>query len=257
MDLLKDKTAIVTGASSGLGRAIAVRFAAEGATVIAADIRDLPIEGGKATHRVIQDAGGDASFSVTDVSSWEAVDRLISGAVERLGRLDIMVNNAAIYTSTSLVDTSEAQWRRVMGVNLDGVFFGCKRAVQQMLKQEPRAEVRGRIINIASQHGMVACPGDPAYAVSKAGVAHLTRQIAADYAKDFIVCNAIAPGKILTGKMDIAIDPDLLAYSRSRTPWPRLGRPEDIAGTAAFLASDMATYLTGTNLLVDGGWMAS
>jgi glucose 1-dehydrogenase len=257
MDLLKDKTAIVTGASSGLGRAIAVRFAAEGATVIAADVRDLPIEGGKATHRVIQDAGGDASFSVTDVSSWDAVDRLISGAVERLGRLDIMVNNAAIYTSTSLVDTSEAQWRRVMGVNLDGVFFGCKRAVQQMLKQEPRAEVRGRIINIASQHGMVACPGDPAYAVSKAGVAHLTRQIAADYAKDFIVCNAIAPGKILTGKTDIAIDPDLLAYSRSRTPWPRLGRPEDIAGTAAFLASDMATYLTGTNLLVDGGWMAS
>lgn len=256
MGLLQGKVAVVTGASSGLGRAMAVRFAAEGAKVVLADVRDLPIEGGSSTLDLIRENGGEGYFEATDVSDWDSVDRLVSGTVGRYGQLDVMVNNAAIYTSTSLLDTSEAQWRRVMAVNLDGVFFGCKRAVQQMLKQEPRGEARGRIINIASQHGMVACPGDPAYSVSKAGVAHLSRQIAVDYAKQLIVCNAIAPGKILTGKADIATDPDLLAYSRSRTPWPRLGEPKDIAATATFLASDMATYLTGVTLLVDGGWMA-
>jgi glucose 1-dehydrogenase len=256
MSLLQEKVAIVTGASSGIGRAIATRFAAEGAKVVVADVREEPIEGGPSTLDVIREAGGDASFIPTDVSSWQAIDNVVGETVRRYGRLDVMVNNAAIYTSTSLLDTSEAQWRRVMAVNLDGVFFGCKRAIQQMLAQECRGEARGRIINLASQHGMVACPGDPAYGVSKAAIAHLTRQIAVDYAKDEIVCNAIAPGKVLTGRTDIGIDPDQLAYSRSRTPWPRLGEPKDIAGTATFLASDMATYLTGVNLLVDGGWMA-
>ena len=256
MNLLQGRVAIVTGASSGLGRAIATRFAAEGATVTVADIRDRPIEGGAPTVEMIREAGGRADFQRVDVSDWTSIDGLVATVVARHGRLDVMVNNAAISTSTSLVDTSVDQWRRVMAVNLDGVFFGCKRAVQQMLTQEPRGEARGRIINLASQHGMVACPGDPAYGVSKAAVAHLTRQIAVDYATDLIVCNAIAPGKILTGRTDVAIDPDILAYSRARTPWPRLGKPDDIAGTAAFLASDMASYLTGINLLVDGGWMA-
>jgi glucose 1-dehydrogenase len=257
MSLLQEKVAIVTGASSGIGRAIATRFAAEGAKVVVADPRDTPIEGGASTLDLIREAGGEGMFVATDVSRWDAVDSLVGDTVARYGRLDIMVNNAAIYTSTSLLDTTEDQWRRVMAVNLDGVFFGCKRAIQQMLAQEARGEAQGRIINLASQHGMVACPGDPAYGVSKAAVAHLTRQIAADYAKDRIVCNAIAPGKVLTGRTDIGIDPDQLAYSRSRTPWPRLGEPKDIAGTAVFLASEMATYLTGATLLVDGGWMAS
>ncbi len=256
MALLQGKIAIVTGASSGLGRAIAVRFAAEGANVVVSDVRQTPIEGGPPTVEMIRGAGGTADYREADVSDWAAVDRLVGDAVTRYGRLDVMVNNAAIYTSTTLLETTEAQWRRVMAVNLDGVFFGCKRAVQQMLTQEPVGEARGRIINLASQHGMVASPGDPAYGVSKAAVAHLTRQVAVDYAKDLIVCNAIAPGKIVTGRGGIATDPDQLAYSRSRTPWPRLGEPTDVAATAAFLASDMATYMTGVNLLVDGGWMA-
>jgi len=256
MGLLDDKIAIVTGASSGLGRAIAVRFAAEGAEVVLADVRREPVEGGAPTVELIRGAGRQACFEETDVAQWAAVDRLVSGVVAKFGRLDVMVNNAAIFTSTSLVDTTEEQWRRVMSVNLDGVFFGCKRAVQQMLLQEPRAEARGRIINLSSQHGMVASPGDPAYAVSKAAVAHLTRQIAVDYGKDQIVCNAVAPGKILTGRGGVAIDPDALAYSRARTPWPRLGEPRDVAAAATFLASDMATYMTGINLMVDGGWMA-
>jgi NAD(P)-dependent dehydrogenase (short-subunit alcohol dehydrogenase family) len=167
-----------------------------------------------------------------------------------------MVNNAAIYTSTNLIETTPEQWNRVIGVNLTGFFYCNKRAVMQMLAQAPVNEVRGRIINISSQHGMVACPGDLPYSVSKGGIVQMTRQIAVDHADDLIVCNAIAPGKIITGKPGVANDPDALDYSRRRTPWPRLGQPSDVAGAALFLASDMASYVTGINLMVDGGWMA-
>jgi NAD(P)-dependent dehydrogenase (short-subunit alcohol dehydrogenase family) len=103
---------------------------------------------------------------------------------------------------------------------------------------------------------MVASPGDCSYGVSKAGAVYITRQVAVDYAKDLIICNAVAPGKIITGKPDIDDDPAILDYSQRRTPWPRLGRPDDVAGAALFLASDLATYMTGVNLMVDGGWMA-
>jgi glucose 1-dehydrogenase len=257
VSLLKDRVAIVTGAASGIGRAIAVTFAAEDALVVVADTREEPIEGGEATVAQIRSAGGQALFWPTDVSRWTDIDRLVAETARMHGRLDIMVNNAAIYTGTRLTETSEEQWSQVMAVNLTGMFFGCKRAVQQMLTQEPMGEVRGRIINISSQHGMVAAPGDCAYGVSKAGAVYLTRQIAADYAKDRIVCNAVAPGKILTGKPAIDADPARLAYSKSRTPWPRLGAPNDVAKAALYLASDLASYVTGTNLMVDGGWMAA
>jgi len=143
-----------------------------------------------------------------------------------------------------------------MAVNLTGMFNGCKRAVQQMLTQEPRDEVRGRLINIGSQHGVVSCPGDPAYGVTKAGAIYITRQIAADYAKHLIVCNCISPGKIVTGQPGLAADPARMEYARQRTPWPRLGRPADVANAAVFLASNRATYITGANLVVDGGWLA-
>jgi len=168
-----------------------------------------------------------------------------------------MVNNAATYTGTSLVETSEAQWRQVMAVNVDGLFFGCKRAVQQMLTQAPIGEVRGRIVNISSQHGMVASAGDAPYGVSKSSAVYMTRQVAVEHAKDLIVCNAVAPGKIVTGKPGIDDDPARLARAQSRTPWPRLGRPDDVASAALFLASDMASFVTGINLMVDGGWMAA
>ena len=257
MGLIDGRVAIVTGASSGIGRAIALRFAAEGAIVALADLRETPVEGGEPTLELIHRAGGRAFAMTADVARWTDVDRVVSETVRRHGRLDIMVNNAATYTTTGILDTTEDQWNRVMSVNVTGVFFGCKRAVQQMLRQEVRNEARGRIVNISSQHGMIACPGDFPYGVSKAGVAYLTKQIAVDYARDQIVCNAVAPGKIITGKPGVAMDPAALDYSRSRTPWPRLGRPPDVAAAAAFLASDMASYMTGVNLLVDGGWMAA
>jgi NAD(P)-dependent dehydrogenase (short-subunit alcohol dehydrogenase family) len=224
-------------------------------------MREEPIEGGEPTVAEIRRTGRRALFWPADVSQWTDIDRLVAETARLHGRLDVMVNNAATYTATKLLDTTEEQWNRVMAVNLTGMFFGCKRAIQQMLTQEPTGkppgEARGRIVNISSQHGMIASPGDCAYGVSKAGAVYLTRQVAADYAKDLIICNAVAPGKILTGKPAIDSDPARLAYSKSRTPWQRLGQPDDEANAALYLASDLASYVTGTNLMVDGGWMAA
>jgi len=254
--LLAGKTAVVTGASSGIGRAIATTFAAEGAVVVIADVTTEPLEGGEPTADLIIRAGGEASFETVDVGRWEDIDLAVAKTVSSHGRLDIMVNNAATYTGTALLETSAAQWERIMTVNLTGMFNGCKRAIQQMITQEPRQEVRGRVINLGSQHGIVCAPRDTPYGVSKAGAIYLTKQIAVDYAKDLIVCNCISPGKIVTGKPGMAMDPALLEYARRRTPWPRFGRPEDIANAAVFLASDRATFITGSNLVVDGGWLA-
>ena len=253
MALLAGKVAIVTGASSGIGRAIATSVAAEGARVALADITEEPLEGGAPTRDLI---GAACVFQRTDVAVWDDVDALVARTVERFGRLDIMVNNAAIFSGTALLDTTEDQWERVMAVNMTGMFHGCKRAVAQMRTQAPVAEARGRIINLGSQQGIVTSPRDTAYGVSKAGAIYITRQIAVDYAKELIVCNSISPGKVVTGKPGLPMDPALLENARRRTPWPRLGRPEDIANAAVFLASDRATFITGANLVVDGGWLA-
>lgn len=252
---LEGRTAVVTGAASGLGRAIARKFAAEGASVVISDIRETPLEGGDPTEALITAEGGTVLSIPGDQSSWEDVDALVSAAVARFGRLDVMVPNAAISDGCELTDCEPESWDRVMSVNLRGVYFCLKRAVQQMLTQEPLEgdEARGRIVNLSSQHGMVCSPGDFSYGVSKAGVAYMTRQIAVDYAERGIVCNAVAPGKILTGRPD---GMNKIEYSTARTPFPRLGRPEDIANAATFLASPEASYMTGHNLLVDGGWMA-
>jgi glucose 1-dehydrogenase len=253
MSQLAGKIAIVTGASSGIGRAIALSFAAEGARVVAADITEEPLEGGVPTREL---AGGACTFERADVAVWEDIDGLVSRTVDEFGRLDIMVNNAAIFSGTALLDTEKEQWERVMAVNMTGMFYGCKRAVAQMRGQTPVAEVRGRVINLGSQQGIVTSPRDTAYGVSKAGAIYITRQIAVDYAKDLIVCNSISPGKIVTGKPGLPMDPALLENARRRTPWPRLGRPEDIANAAVFLAGDRATFITGANIVVDGGWLA-
>jgi glucose 1-dehydrogenase len=251
---LTGRVAVVTGGASGLGRAIALRFADEGASVVVGDVRRDPREGGTSTEALIGDRG---FFLEADISRWHDVDRLVTSAIEGYGRLDVMVNNAGIAgrRSKPLLETDEADWDAIMAVNLRGVFLGCKRAVEAMMGQEPIGEVRGRVINISSQHGMVGPPGHAAYAASKGGVVNLTRQIAVDYGRHGVLVNAIAPGKILTGSPEQQ-DPETLAYSRSRTPFHRLGRPDDVAGAALFLASEDSGYLSGVNLLVDGGWMA-
>ena len=218
------------------------------------DVRADPREGGAPTADLLGDRGVVLEL---DASRWEDVDRLVETAVGRAGRLDVMVCNAGISGrySKPLLETSEDDWDAIVGVNLRGVFLCCKRAVSQMLEQEPVGEVRGRVVNISSQHGMVGPPGHVAYAASKGGVVNLTRQIAVDYGPRGVLVNAVAPGKILTGSPEQQ-DPQTLAYSHARTPFHRLGRPEDVAGAALFLASDDSGYVSGTNLLVDGGWMA-
>jgi NAD(P)-dependent dehydrogenase (short-subunit alcohol dehydrogenase family) len=256
---LRDRTVVVTGGASGIGKAICLKAASEGAKVVVADIRDDPREGGENTVDVIAGLGGEAVFMTVDVTRWEDMDRLITDTVGRFGALDVMVNNAAAHGGKPLLETSEEEWDQIMAVGAKGMFFGCKRAIQQMITQEPRegAEARGRIVNISSQHGMIRAPNDFAYGVSKACAVYMTRQIAGDYAEHGIVCNAVAPGKILTGKTGSAIAPEAIAYSHARTPWPRLGRSEDVASAVIFLASDDASYITGENLMVDGGWMAN
>jgi glucose 1-dehydrogenase len=251
---LSGRTAVVTGAASGLGRAIALRFADEGAFVVVGDVRRDPREGGTPTEELL---GGRGLFLEADAASWDDVDRLVTRALDQGGRLDVMVNNAGISGrySKPLLETEEADWDAIMAVNLRGVFLGCKRAVAAMIEQEPIGEVRGRVINISSQHGMIGPPGHVAYAASKGGVVNLTRQIAVDYGPRGVLVNAVAPGKILTGSPEQQ-NPDTLAYSHARTPFHRLGRPDDVAGAALFLASDDSGYVSGVNLLVDGGWMA-
>jgi NAD(P)-dependent dehydrogenase (short-subunit alcohol dehydrogenase family) len=255
---LADRTIVVTGGSSGLGRAMALAFAAHGADVVVGDVRRDPREGGAPTDAEIIARGGSAVFVEADVSRTEDIDRLVAAAVERGGRLDVIVNNAVVAGrhSKGLLETTPEDWDAIMAVGLRGVFLCCRLAVEQMLGQEPRGEVRGRIINLSSQHGMVGTPGHVAYCAAKGGVVNLTRQLAVDFGRRGIMVNAIAPGKILTTPLDEPDTDEILEYSRARTPFSRLGRPEDVAGAAVFLASDDSSYMSGTNLLVDGGWMA-
>jgi glucose 1-dehydrogenase len=237
---------------------MSLAFAAEGADVVIGDVREDPREGGRPTVQLIEEQGGSAAFLHSDAGRWDDIDRLVRAAVERRGRLDVMVCNAIVAGphSKGLLETTEEDWDAIMAVGLRGVFLCCKRAVQQMLGQEPVAEARGRIINISSQHGMIGAPGHVAYCTAKGGIVNLTRQVAVDFGPRGIIVNAIAPGKILTRPADEPDSPEVLAYSRSRTPFARLGKPADVAAAAVFLASDECTYVSGTNLLVDGGWMA-
>jgi glucose 1-dehydrogenase len=237
---------------------MSLAFAREGADVVIGDVRESPREGGRPTTELIAEAGGSAVFLEADAGRWEDIDRLVRTAVERRGRLDVMVPNAIVAGpySKGLLETTEEDWDAIMAVGLRGVFLCCKRAVQQMLAQEPVAEARGRVINISSQHGMVGTPGHVAYCAAKGGIVNLTRQLAVDFGPRGIIVNAIAPGKILTRPADEPDSPEVLAYSHARTPFARLGQPADVAAAAVFLASDECTYVSGTNLLGDGGWMA-
>ena len=251
--------AIVTGSSSGIGRAIAIRLAADGFPVILADVRRDPLTGGEPTALLIGRQGGTCEFVRADVSSAAACEDLVHSAASGYGRLSVLVNNAVLAGphSKPLVDTLDADWDAMMAVNLRGPFLLCRAAVRQMLTQEPVGEVRGRIVNITSQHGMVGVPGHFAYAVGKGGLVQMTRQIAVEHGRDGIMCNAVAPGKIRTGAPgDLAADPQSAAYVQSRTPFSRLGEPPDVAAAVSFLASDQASYISGVNLMVDGGWMA-
>jgi glucose 1-dehydrogenase len=259
MPRLENRTIIVTGGASGIGRSLCLAFAAEGARVVVGDVRrDQLHVGGTPTDVAIGEAGGVASYVEADVRKGEDVDRLIAAALELGdGRLDVIVNNAMVAGAHSkgLLETTEADWDIILDVGLRGLFLCCQRAVRQMLTQEPRGEVRGRVLNISSQHGMVGAPESVAYCAMKGGVVNITRQIAVDFAQHGIVCNAIAPGKIVVPR-EGGQDPAFLEYAHARTPWPRLGEPEDVAALGVFMASDECRFMTGANVLIDGGFMA-
>jgi NAD(P)-dependent dehydrogenase (short-subunit alcohol dehydrogenase family) len=254
---MADKVCIVTGAASGIGRAIARLLAKHGALVVVADLTTEVIEGGIPTTELIAADGNQAVFIATDVASSAQVDALVEQAVARFGRLDVLVNNACIRHARPLLELEEVDWQRMLDVNLSGVYRCCRAAVRQMVLQQPVDEVRGRIVNLSSQHGVIAAPQDLAYGVTKAGIAYLTQQVAADYAAQQIVCNAVAPGKIQTGQGGRLLDPVVMERAVRRTPWPRLGVPEDVARAVLFLASSEASFITGTQLAVDGGWLAA
>ena len=253
---LGGKVAVVTGASSGIGRAVARRLAADGAGVLVADLRPQPRDGAneegghEPTARLIQAAGGVAIFVEADVSRMSDVERAANVAVEELGGFDIMVNNAGIWHGHgTILDETEAEFDSTIAVNLKGVWLGCKAAIGRMV----RAGLGGSIVNIASVAGMVGLAAEPAYSASKGGVIGLTRQLAIDYAEHRIRVNAISPGFVETSlsRSVMGDNPE-----HDLTPWPRLGTVSDVASAVAFLASDQSEWMTGEVLVVDGGYSA-
>lgn len=246
---LAGKTALVTGAASGMGRAIARLFAAQGAKVAAVD-RDQ--ENGRETVRLIQEAGGEAAFVYADLCSEDDVRAAVEETVRRYGRLDVLVNNAGIVVMGGATHTSLEDWDRVQAVNLRGAFLCAKHAIPHMQRQGG-----GAIVSVASIGGLVAVPVHAAYNAAKSGLIGLTRQIAVDYGPDNIRANVVCPTATDTPliRKAGANDQSLKALAQMH-PLRRLSRPEDIAYAALFLASDEAQCITGAVLPVDAGWTA-
>jgi len=250
------RTAVVTGGSSGIGRGIALRFAEEGASVVNADVRRNPAVGeyhGPDDERptdqyVEEELGGEATYVETDVSDPDAVESMVEEAVATYDGIDVLVNNAGVYTPGSTEEFSIEEWRRMIGVDLGGVFFCSKFAIPHLRESE------GQIVNIGSVHAGEG-GGGPAYASAKAAVVNLTRDLAVELGEAGVRVNAVCPGYIKTPIQDYLSEEDIEAV-REHTLTPRLGDPEDVGDAAVFLASEEARFITGTALYVDGGWTA-
>ena len=253
---LEGKVVVVTGAGSGIGRAVARRVAVDGASVLVADLREQPRDGAREqgghepTAELIRAAGGVAIFLETDVTSASDMERVAEVAVTELGGLDIMVNNAGIWHGhRTILEETEAEFDSTIATNLKGVWLGCKVAVGRMV----RAGNGGSIVNIASVAGLVGLAAEPAYSASKGAVIGLTRQLAIDYAAHRIRVNAVAPGFVETSlsRSVMGNNPE-----HDLTPWPRLGTVSDVASAVAFLASGESEWMTGSVLAIDGGYTA-
>jgi NAD(P)-dependent dehydrogenase (short-subunit alcohol dehydrogenase family) len=246
---LSGKTVVVTGGSSGIGRAIALTLAQAGAQVVVADRTEDAREGGETTVAAILAAGGKASFEALDVTDSAAVDTVLS-AVARATGLDILVNNAGVLVEGSVLDTTDEMWRRQQAVNVDGTFFCTRAAVRAM----GEAGKGGKIVNVASISGLRGNPGFAAYCASKGAVVNFTRQVAIDYASCGINVNAVAPGFVTTRMTAIYDQPIQDALAR-QTPRGKWATPQDIANAVLFLASGLSDHICGEVVAVDGGWL--
>lgn len=249
---LENKVAIVTGAGSGMGKAIAGLFAKKGAKVIASDINETGVKDLIASSG---DIAGEIVFSQTDVSNRNQVEAMIDLAVNKYGKLDVLVNNAGVLDKMYAVTEVEDEfWDKVIGVNVNSVMYACQKAIPIMMKNGG-----GSIINTASVGGLFGCRAGAAYTASKFAVVGLTKNIGFMYAKEGIRCNAICPGSIITNIAAGLSNASEFGMARSGAGVPlspRMGQPEEIANTALFLASDEASFINGTTVTVDGGWTA-
>ncbi|MEY3404748.1 MAG: 3-oxoacyl-[acyl-carrier-protein] reductase [Bacteroidota bacterium] len=247
MTLLKNKTALVTGASKGIGRAIALRFAAQGSHVAFTYLSS--VEQGQALEQELQAFGVKAKGFRSDASDFKQAETLINDVVAEFGSLDILVNNAGITMDNLLLRMTEESWDKIMNVNLKSCFNTVKSACKVMMKQKS-----GSIINMTSVVGLKGNAGQSNYAASKAGIIGFTKSVALELGSRGIRSNAIAPGFIeteMTGKLDEKV----VQTWRDAIPLKRGGTPEDVADACVFLASDMSTYITGQVIQVDGGML--
>jgi NAD(P)-dependent dehydrogenase (short-subunit alcohol dehydrogenase family) len=255
---LKDKVALITGATSGIGQATAILFAREGAKVV---IVGRNQKRGNETVKIIKRDGGEAMFVRADVSKAVEVEKMVRAAIEKYGRLDILFNNAGIVLVHKIVDTTEEEWDRVIDTNLKSVFLGSRCAIPEMMKQGG-----GIIINTSSVFGLIGAPRYAAYCTSKGGIILLTKAMALECAPHKIRVNCICPGSIYTSmqERELAIfsnlhersEKQVLQSKIQKIPIGRIGKPEDIANAALYLASEQASFVTGATLVVDGGFSA-
>jgi NAD(P)-dependent dehydrogenase (short-subunit alcohol dehydrogenase family) len=245
---LKDKVALVTGGASGIGRATAELFAREGARVAVADNST----DGSGTAAAIKAAGGEAIFVQVDVSDSSQVAKMVEAALQTYGRIDILFNGAGILYYGTVLETDEQAWNRVISINLTGTYLFCRAVLPHMIRQGG-----GSIINVASTVGAHdACANAVAYVTSKGGVTLFTKAVAIDHAKQGVRVNALVPGATDTPMIRKALTPEALDALAASHPIGRLGRPEELAKAVLFLASDDASFVTGTAMYVDGGQAA-
>ncbi|MCB1478176.1 MAG: SDR family NAD(P)-dependent oxidoreductase [Tepidamorphaceae bacterium] len=246
------KCVIVTGAARGIGKAIAERFAHDGAQVVIADVDEAA---GEETAANIENAGGQARFIKCDVGQRLDVRNLITQTVNACERIDVLINNAGVTHAAEFLDIEEEDFDRVLNINLKGAFLAGQAAARQMVKQIGKGGKPGTIINLSSVNAVFALPNQVPYSISKGGVNQLTKVMALSLAPHGIRVNAIGPGSIMTEMFESVVwsDPAARGKVLSRTPAGRIGDPAEIAAVAAFLASDEASYITGQTIYADGG----
>jgi glucose 1-dehydrogenase len=247
---LQGKVAIVTGAATGIGQAIAVRFAREGASVVLDYVGTPDLV--RTTEKQLMDFGGRSISVAANVSKSDDVQNLVASAVKAFGRLDIVVNNAGIEKKAAFVDYPLDELRKILDVNLIGPFLVSQAAARQMIKQGQG----GRVINVSSVHEDLPMPTNSAYCASKGGLRMLARTIAVELARDRITVNNIGPGAVYTPiDSDVEAKPEVEKLLMGEIPLNRWGTPEEVAGLAVYLASDEAGYVTGSTFFIDGGML--